>query len=110
MKRVVCVLLTAVLLFSLAAFSASAEIIYIQGDSNGDGYVTVLDATQVQQLIAGIITDKSGMVSRRGNVTGGALTVEDATEIQRYAAMFDTPYKIGKKVSYDEYELPFIPN
>lgn len=97
-------------LIAAAAISAAADSTYILGDANGDGVVTIQDATDLQRLISGMITDNNGKIKRRGNVTGGSLDISDVTAIQYYLAEVDNPYKIGKTIHYDEYELPFVPN
>lgn len=112
MKKLQAICFTAVGLAAVccAAFSASAATAYIRGDADGDGKVNIRDVTKIQRVIAEIETDRDGWIKRRGNVTGGNFDITDATAIQRYLAEFDDPYQIGKTFTYDEYELPFIPN
>lgn len=93
-----------------AAIPDVDESSYIRGDADGDGEVNIIDATTIQKVIAGLETDRDGWIKRRGNVTGGGLDITDATAVQRYLAKLNDPYKIGATVTYDEYELPFIPN
>lgn len=90
---------------------------YIRGDVDGNGFVTVADATWVQKKIAEMQTPDFNFAA--GDVDGNGLYVSDATSIQRYAAEFaENPYHIGEIVyeesepepSRDEYELPFVPN
>ena len=58
----------------------------LTGDANGDGLVSVLDATRIQRYCAKIISDNMINLSA-ADVTGdGAVTVLDATRIQRYCA------------------------
>lgn len=101
--------LAAMVLVSAAAFSASADIIYIRGDANSDGRVNINDVTYVQRVIAQSESDLQGVVERNCDVDGNGLSIVDATHIQRYIAMLANPYQIGKQFHYDEYELPFIP-
>ena len=112
MKKLQPILLTAISLAAVfcAAFSASASTAYIRGDADGDGYVNINDVTAIQRVIAELESDRDGWIKRRGNVTGGNFDITDATAIQRYLAEFDDPYQIGKTFTYDEYELPFVPN
>ena len=120
LKKTVSILLAFITVFSVltiipfnafaAVFSATAESNYIRGDADGDGKVTITDVTLIQRVIAQLEPDSNGTVIRCGNVTEGSFGVTDATAIQRYLSGFDNPYKIGETVSYDEYELPFVPN
>lgn len=108
--RPFCLIFICAFILSAATFLVAAESSYIRGDSNGDGKVTISDVTMIQRVITQLESDSNGDVKRRGNVTGGQFDITDATAIQRYLAEFDDPYKIGDTISYDEYELPFIPN
>lgn len=101
-------MLTAIVCVSAAAFSAAAESSYIRGDADGDGKVTIRDVTEIQRKLVNIPTPK--FIEKAADVDSNGLDITDATKIQRYLAQFDDPYKIGETVSYDEYELPFIPN
>ena len=57
---------------------------------DGDGMVTVADATRVQRFLAEIIED---VPLQAADVNGdGAVTVEDATLIQQYLAEFITEW------------------
>ncbi len=61
---------------------------YLVGDANGDGEVTVTDATYIQMSVAKINTPALDEVA--GDVTGdGELAVADATYIQRFVAKYD---------------------
>lgn len=103
-----------VILLSAAAFSAAADTTYIKGDAQGDGSVTVLDATTVQKKLADLPVYSFN--EKAADVDGNGLDINDATNIQRYVALFDDSLGIGKVVTdkvtptKDEYELPFIPD
>jgi hypothetical protein len=57
---------------------------YLLGDVNNDGKVSVLDATEIQKYIAGLVTLSDSQLAA-GDVNGdGNLTVTDATQIQKY--------------------------
>jgi NADPH-dependent 2,4-dienoyl-CoA reductase/sulfur reductase-like enzyme len=70
---------------------------------DGDGRVTVSDATLLQRYLAGFkATDPErvklcGKILHRGQFDG-QITVGDATEIQRYIAEFETAYPIGTEI------------
>ena len=56
------------------------------GDADGDGMVTVMDATHIQRSLAGLCT-KHEIVAASADVDhDGEITVLDATRIQRYKA------------------------
>lgn len=77
------------------------KITYIAGDSDGDGLVTVLDATKIQRVLASLESDEDEMVHLRGNVSGGGLSVIDATNIQRYLATIPVSVPIGVEVTVE---------
>lgn len=60
--------------------------VYIRGDVNGDGKVTVNDATMIQKCVAALVTlEGSGLAA--AEVTGDrVVSVTDATRIQKYVA------------------------
>ncbi len=59
---------------------------YTLGDVNGDGYITVADATLVQQHAAELITLTDTVLLAADTNKDGYVTVADATLIQQYAA------------------------
>ncbi len=61
-------------------------ITYVLGDVNGDGYITVADATLVQQHAAELIKLTGGALAAADTNKDGFITVGDATLIQKYAA------------------------
>ena len=111
MKKLQAICLTAVALAAVfcAAVPASAASTYIRGDANGDGIVNINDVTAIQRHLAELEAFKSKQINA-ADVNGEGLDISDATAIQMYLAEYDDPYKIGTTVTYDEYELPFIPN
>ena len=59
---------------------------YLLGDVNGDGKISVLDATLIQKYIAGLVTF-SDTQKAAADVNGdGSVSVLDATLIQKYIA------------------------
>lgn len=109
-RFIISIFLTIALLFSAAAVSASAKSTYIRGDADSDGIVRILDVTVIQRVIAGLENDSKGAVKRSCDIDGNGLDITDAVKIQRYLAEYNDPYHIGKQFSYDEYELPFVPD
>lgn len=58
----------------------------IFGDANGDGKVSVSDATTIQKHCASIVTLSSGVQLLADTDRNGKITVSDATRIQKYLA------------------------
>ena len=113
-KKIISITLIVSVCISVAVISTAAESRFICGDADGDGTVTVLDATTIQRKLVQLPTPSFS--EKAADVDGNGLDITDATKIQRYLAEFDDLYHIGKFVSdnvqptQDEYELPFVPN
>ena len=75
---------------------APVEITFMVGDADGDGAITILDATKIQRLLVSLITDDDGMIALRGDSNGNGLDILDATRIQRYLAGFTITEPIGE--------------
>lgn len=69
------------------------------GDADGDGTVTVLDATAVQKDLAKLYVIDEDRLSVSDADYDGSITVLDATSVQKYLAALGNPYHI------DEYLL-----
>ena len=69
----------------------------ILGDADGDGVVTVLDATTIQKVRASIAVKSYDETA--ADVDGdGVVSVIDATYIQKHLAHIAIPYEIGKTI------------
>jgi len=68
------------------------------GDTDGDGEVTILDATKIQRVLAKLDIDTSGMFTLRGDIEPNGLEILDATLIQRFLALLGVEYPIGEIV------------
>lgn len=107
------ILLISALIISAAAISADAEGGYLRGDADGDGKITILDATAIQRKLANL--SNASFNEKAADVDGSGLDITDATMIQRYLVNLEDPYHINEYVSdesqseFDEYELPFVP-
>ena len=120
MKRfaVVGLVLICLLMSVGMVLSVTAAESYIRGDADGDGHVTIMDATVIQRRLAEIPTPSFD--ERAADVDGDGLNITDATQIQRYLAEFDNIYHINETVTIpdptvpqptrDPYELPVDPN
>ncbi|WP_407385633.1 dockerin type I repeat-containing protein, partial [Ruminococcus sp.] len=71
---------------------------YILGDTDGDGEVTILDATWIQRVLVGIGAP-ADFNEAAADVDGdGDMTILDATFIQRYLVDIPVPYAIEEMV------------
>lgn len=71
----------------------------IRGDADGNGNVDVNDATYLQRVLAEMVTvTDMEALTRRADIDGNGLTVEDVTAIQRYLAEFGNEYGIGENM------------
>ena len=88
-------------LYLLPASSGAYQSIFedeiILGDADGDGSVTILDATVIQKKIASI--EVAAFNEKAADVDGdGKVTVLDATYIQKFLASMPCPEGIGKPI------------
>ena len=98
-KRIVVIIL--ILSVVLIADIPISAISRIKGDVDLDGEVTILDATVIQRVLAGMIEDADGLILRYGDIDGGGLSIMDVTFIQRYLAQMNDGYPIGDIVDED---------
>lgn len=76
---------------------------YVLGDSDNDGTVSVMDASEIQLYLVGRLEDADVRIEIRGDVDSDkTLSVLDATYIQFYAAekLDDADIKIGEVFPY----------
>ncbi|MBQ9516068.1 MAG: leucine-rich repeat protein [Ruminococcus sp.] len=78
---------------------ATKEVTFILGDADGDGVITILDATKLQRILADLDTDEDGMIALRGDIDGDGLNVMDATKIQRHIADYSIAEPVGEEVT-----------
>lgn len=124
MKKLVLIVLALICLLTAVGMviPVSAASSYIRGDADGDGEVTITDATAIQSILAEIPT--ASFVEEAADVDGDGLNIIDVTNIQRYLAEFDNIYHINETVTVpdpttpqpttpqptrDPYELPVVP-
>lgn len=73
-------------------------LLLVLGDSDGDGSVTILDATAIQRKLASLQT--ISFDEKTADADGdGELTILDATAIQRHLASLPTNENIGKPIA-----------
>ena len=76
-------------------------ITYMRGDADGDGTITIIDATRVQRVLADLSDDENGLVTLRAAlVDPEELSILDATAIQRYLADFEDNHAIAQMETY----------
>ena len=74
---------------------------YLLGDADGDGEVTILDATWIQRVLVGIDAP-ADFNEAAADVDGdGEMTILDVTYIQRYLVGVAVPYAI-EEIVYNE--------
>ena len=69
----------------------------IKGDADGDGEVTVLDATAIQRKLAAYTATSFNETAADAD-GDGRVTIIDATHIQRHIAGLPSPAGIGEKI------------
>ena len=111
MKKMICIFLALILALSccpiLSVSAADNETqesspVYLLGDTNLDGEVTILDATLIQRYLVNL-SELSGLQVELGNIYGEGLNITCATAIQRYLAGYETEKPIGEDAA-DENE------
>ena len=70
--------------------------VVLLGDADGDGSVTILDATAIQRWLAEFTVIPFN--EKAACITDDIVNILDATAIQRYLAGFSDPYHIGEYV------------
>ena len=83
-KRITAILLTAAMLLGVFATMLGAQALMF-GDVDGDGDITVLDATAIQRRLASLSTEAFNEAAADTDGDGD-VTILDATLIQRYLA------------------------
>ena len=73
-------------------------VLPVCGDIDGDGELSVYDATIIQRYEAGMAVNSDAEMILHADVNGdGATDIFDATYVQRYLVSMDTPYPVGEK-------------
>ena len=70
---------------------------YLLGDADGDGAVTILDATAIQRTLVSLPV--KAFVEKAADVDRDGVSILDATRIQRFLAEIDNPYDIGSFIA-----------
>ena len=125
MKKIISVILCLLMLmslFTIIPITASAESYALflipadndpadkpvtsdtRADADGDGEVTIFDATRIQRYLAELIKEDEIALQMADADKDGEVTIYDATRIQRYLAELCTL----DGLALDEYELPIV--
>lgn len=109
-KRILSIILFAALMLGvLSVFGVSVGAESVLGDVDGSGTVDIIDATRIQQHMAGI-KPLDEAAQKRGAVSGnGELSIIDATLIQRYLAKLITAFPVEEAAS-DTVTIHFTDN
>ena len=70
-------------------------VTYILGDADGNGVITVLDATLIQRYLAGIPVPNPEVIERNCDLDGNGIDIADVTWILRSIADIEVPYPVG---------------
>ncbi len=68
------------------------------GDADGDGNISIVDATMIQRRLASYTVPDPEIVDQNGDIDADGLSITDATYIQRYLAQYTVPYGIGQPI------------
>ena len=68
---------------------------YLLGEADGDGQISIIDATIVQRYLAAAIDEKQIDLDA-ADIGSNGVDITDATLIQRYLADFTVPYPINE--------------
>ena len=96
LRRITSLLICLVILI-LACMAADAAATLL-GDADGDGEVTILDATSIQRYLAGLSVSDNFSPAAADVDKSEEIEITDATYIQRWLAAMDTPYPIGEEL------------
>ncbi|MBQ8539104.1 MAG: PKD domain-containing protein [Ruminococcus sp.] len=102
MKKIISILLCAVMMMSVCVFNTSAamEPMYY-GDANADGDENIIDVTFIQRCLAQIDVMDKLQFELSDVDDDGDISVIDATIIQQYLAGLIDGYKAGGGISID---------
>ena len=76
-----------------------AEETFLRGDVNGDGEVTVEDATQIQRYLAEYSVSGVSRILKCGDTNcDGKVNIRDVSELQRFLAGYDNTFGIGEAI------------
>lgn len=106
LRVAISVLLCAAVVIFAGAVSAVAG--NVPGDADGDGTVTLMDATLIQITLSGISAENADSLAEdAADVDGnGKIEIIDATFIQRWLDRLVVPYLIGVQPTQAPTQMP----
>ena len=81
--------------------TASAAEEPICGDADGDGTITIMDATTIQRHLVDILQLSEERL-KAADISGDGIDITDATQIQRWLAAYQVSYPIGELIEHEE--------
>ena len=81
--------------------TASAAEEPICGDADGDGTITIMDATTIQRHLVDILLLSEERL-KAADISGDGIDITDATQIQRWLAAYQVSYPIGELIEHEE--------
>ena len=82
-------------------FSFKVRDSFKLGDTDGDGFVNITDATKIQRILAFYDEGVDAKMLERASIIGEKLSIVDATIIQRYLLNYNIPQSVGEKELYE---------
>lgn len=89
--------LMAVSVFSAFAVEDETKNALVYGDVNIDGDITVIDATDIQKYIVGLVEFTEDSKSAADVDSDGVVSVMDATSIQKYIVGLEDCGRVGQQ-------------
>lgn len=102
------VLLMALVIFTVSA-SAFSPAIHLIGDADGNGKISVKDATLIQKHTASITVIDDYFLYFADADIDGKVNVKDATTIQKYVAGMPVNPEVGTEAVHPDAEIPTKP-
>ncbi|MEE3492723.1 CAP domain-containing protein [Ruminococcus sp.] len=81
--------------YSDSCSNAPKSSLYLLGDVDLDGVVSLMDATIVQKILADLKMNRNGYEEYLADSNDDGLDASDATWIQRYITQIPIPYPVG---------------
>ena len=82
----------------MSAYYDPFNVVVLLGDANGDGAVTISDATLVQRHLAELCSLTDEQYAAADLNGDGILSIDDVTLLQRYVAEYSVEYAVGEMV------------
>ena len=97
--RTITFLIIITLAFRIGTYALAEDVLFLLGDSDGDGDVSITDATMIQRDVAQIQLLPYERLIASDTDHDGFITVMDSSLIQRWLVHMTVFYPIGESVS-----------